>query len=318
MRPDIAPRQQPTDAELVHAARAGNSAALGAVLERHRPRLLATALALVGYRPEAEDAVQETFLIAMQHLASLREPGAIGPWLSMVVRRACLQHRRRHRRETLVDRMPDLVDERMSIDERIERLEMRDWIWNALQQLPEALRITTMMRYFASYDSYEELALILGVPIGTVRSRLSEARRQLANRLVADSAATDALRARSRDRSMFWRAAFGEIFDRGDSAAFISYFDQDLLIGWSSGKRLRGRHHLASEIDGDLEAGVRLEVDRVISDGGVVVVEGRFLNPSSAPNHCPPGIALVLRQPGDRATDIRLHLAPRAPRISEE
>jgi len=318
MKPATTAQPHPTDADLVLAAREGNSAAFGALLERHRPRMLATALALVGYRAAAEDAVQETCLIALTHLASLREPAAAGAWLQMIVRRACLQHRRRQGREIPVDVVPEVVDHQMSIDERIERLELREWIWNALQQLPETLRITTMIRHFGSYDSYEELAVILGVPIGTVRSRLSEARRKLANTLLADSRVDDGLRSRSREQSMFWRGAFGDIFRRGDTATFISHFDRDLAIGWTSGKCLRGREHLASEIDSDLEAGVRLEVEHVISDGGIVVVEGRFVNPRNAPTHCPPGIALVLWQPRDRATAIRLHLAPRAPRVAAD
>lgn len=312
------PHLQPSDTELVLAARDGNAAAFGALLERHRPRMLAAALAIVGYRAEAEDAVQETCLIALMHLASLREPGAVGPWLLMIVRRACLQTQRRGRREVSGESVLDAIDERPSIHDRIEQLELREWVWNALQQLPETLRITTMIRHFGSYDSYEELAVILGIPIGTVRSRLSEARRKLATTLLAHAPGVDdAVRARSRERSTFWRAAFGDIFHRGDSTTFISHFDRDLTIGWSSGKSLRGRQHLASEIDGDLEAGVRLEVEHVISDGGIIVVEGRFVNPPNAPTHCPPGIALVLRQPEDRATAIRLHLAPRPPRTAD-
>jgi RNA polymerase sigma factor (sigma-70 family) len=319
MRHSVTYRAQPTDAELVAHAREGNVASLGVLLERHRARLLATALGILGFRPDAEDAVQETFLIAMQHIGGVRDPGAVGAWLQMVVRRACLQRQRERRFELVTDAVPEVTDARPGADERIERLELRDWIWGALEQLPEPLRVTAMLRYFGSYDSYDELAVILGVPIGTVRSRLSEARVKLADALLASAGLIDdEARVRGERQARFWASTFAGIPRRGDSEEFLSHFEHDLAVGWSNGTRARGREHLGAEIDGDLAAGVRLDVTRVMSNDGITVVEGRFLNPREAPEHCPPGIALVLFQPAERATAVRLHLSPRPPRAGDE
>jgi RNA polymerase sigma-70 factor (ECF subfamily) len=316
------PRPQdagPSDAELVVAAHAGNVAALGLLLERHRPRLFATALFMLGFRPDAEDAVQETLLIALQRIGDVRDPGAAGAWLQTVVRRVCLQLQRRRRGEELVGAIPEMADQRASVEERIERLESRDWIWNALAALPEPLRVTAMLRYFGSFESYEELAAILGVPVGTIRSRLSEAKVKLGEALLAAAHRVDCdARHRSSDRGRFWTAAFGDIFRRGDTREFISHFERDLAVDWSNGKRARGREHLAAEIEGDLAAGVRLDVSRVLANEGVVVVEGRFANPPESPDHCPPGIALVLFESDARARGIRMHLAPRPPRTGED
>jgi RNA polymerase sigma-70 factor (ECF subfamily) len=309
-----------TDGELVAAAKAGNGAALGLLLERHRPRLLATALRILGYRPDAEDAVQETCLAAMRYLGSVRDPDAAGAWLNAVLRRACLQHQR-HRRngEVLTDSVPDRLDERPGPEERIERLELRDWIWGALERLPEPLRVSAMLRYFGSYDSYDEVAAILGVPIGTVRSRLSEVKIKLAEALLASAGLIDdEVRVRARARAQFWTDAFRDVFRRGESSRFVSHFTRDLLIGWSGGKLLRGREHLAAEIDGDLAVGVRIHLERVLTNDGIAVVEGRFVNPPQAPDHCPPGVALVFYGSDDRTSAMRLHLAPRVPRPDEE
>ena len=113
-----------TDAELVATARGGDGAALGRLLERHRPRLFATAIRLLGYRPDAEDAVQETRLAAMRHIGSVRDPESVGAWLQAVVRRACLQHERRRRNgELLIESLPDLLDDRPGPEDRIERLD---------------------------------------------------------------------------------------------------------------------------------------------------------------------------------------------------
>jgi RNA polymerase sigma factor (sigma-70 family) len=310
----------PSDADLVAAACGGDASALGVLLERHRPRLFASAIRLLGYRAEAEDAVQETCLIALRYMASLRDADAVGAWLHMVLRRVCLQHRRRQRRESVVgDSLDGLIAAESSIgnhiEDRIERLELRDWIWSALDRLPEALRVSAMLRYFGSYDSYDEVAAILGVPIGTVRSRLSEVRTKLADALLASAGRIDDdARVRSSERRRFWMGAFDDIFRRGDSHRFVSHFATDLVVGWSNGKHARGREYLAAEIDGDLAAGVRIDLERVMTHGGIAVVEGRFVNPPEAPDHCPPGIALVLLGRDERTTSIRLHLATRMPK----
>jgi RNA polymerase sigma-70 factor (ECF subfamily) len=294
-----------TDAELVAAAQGGDGAALGLLLERHRPRLFATAIRLLGYRPDAEDAIQETCLAAMRHIGSVRDPESVGAWLQAV--------------ELLTDSPPDLLDGRPGPEDRIERLALRDWIWGALQRLPEPLRVSAMLRYFGSYDSYDEVATILGVPIGTVRSRLSEAKVKLADALLASAGLIDdAVRARARARERFWTDEFQDVFRRGESGRFVSHFTTDLLIGWSGGKLARGREYLAAEIEGDLTVGVRIDLERVMTNDGIAVVEGRFVNPPEAPDHCPPGGALVMFGSDDRTSAMRLHLAPRAPRPDED
>lgn len=74
---------QPTDAELAIAARGGDCTCLGVLLERHRARLYAAALRVLGFRPEAEDAVHDRFLIALRHIGDLKDPQAIVGWLHM-------------------------------------------------------------------------------------------------------------------------------------------------------------------------------------------------------------------------------------------
>jgi RNA polymerase sigma factor (sigma-70 family) len=308
-----------TDGELVAVARSGHASALGLLLERHRPRLFATAIRLLGYRPDAEDAVQETCLIAMRHIGGVRDPEAVGAWLQAVLRRCCLQHRRRRRGEILTDSFPSLLDARPGPEERIEQLELRDWIWGALQRLPEALRVTAMLRYFGSYDSYDEVSTILGIPIGTVRSRLSEAKLKLADALLASAGLIhDDSRARARERELLWTGAIQDVFHRGESTPFVSHFASDLLMDWSHGRTTRGRQHLTAEIEGDIEAGVFLAAERVMTSDGISVVEGRFLNPPENPDHCPPGIAFVMLGTGERPSRMRLHLAPRPPRSEDE
>ncbi len=70
------------------------------------------------------------------------------------------------------------------MEEIVDGLALRDWVWTALSTLPTPLQATAMLRWFGSHPSYTEIAAILGVPVGTVRSRLSEAQHQLAEALL--------------------------------------------------------------------------------------------------------------------------------------
>jgi len=310
---------QPTDAELAIAARGGDCTCLGLLLERHRARLYAAALHLLGHGPEAEDAVHDTFLIALSHIGDVKDPQAIVGWLHTVLRRCCLQQLRRRRGEVLVAEVPDRPDDGASIEERLEKAALREWVWDALRKLPEPLQATAMLRYFGSYQSYEELAAILAVPIGTVRSRLSEVKRKLAEMLLETAGLVDCdARHQAREHRRFYFEIFNRLNRHGERDRFLTHFAENLYLVQGGGKPVSGRSHLAWEIDSDTEAGVRLEPQRVLGAGAVIVVEGRFANPPEDPFHCPPGIALVIFQRHGMAERLHLHLSPRLPQVGDD
>ncbi|MDQ3910820.1 MAG: sigma-70 family RNA polymerase sigma factor, partial [Actinomycetota bacterium] len=139
------------DAQLARAAQNGDAASLGVLLERHRAALYALALRILGRGSEAQDAVQDTFLIALNSIDQLREPEAVGGWLRGVLRNVCLMRLREKRGEILFEGIPPRVGERSfepSAEEAIDRLALREWVWAALYELPEVLRVTAMLRYF--------------------------------------------------------------------------------------------------------------------------------------------------------------------------
>ncbi|MBI3854551.1 MAG: sigma-70 family RNA polymerase sigma factor, partial [Planctomycetes bacterium] len=156
------------DAELLHAAHAGDTASFGLLLERQRPRLLATALRMLGYGAQAEDAVHDTFLIALRKLDTLADPGALQAWLDAIVRNVCRMYLRESRPLSL-DARPPGSDPVALLDDpeaHLERLALKDWVWKALESLPEALRLTVLLRHFSRFPSYEEIAGVLAVPLG--------------------------------------------------------------------------------------------------------------------------------------------------------
>lgn len=180
---------RPDDGELLAAACSGEAAALGMLLERHRAAMKAVAVTLLGWGPDAEDAVQDAMLVGLRRIGDLRDPAAAGAWLQAVTRNECRARLRRRGREVRVGD-PDAVPAATSGPEQaIEEHALRDWVWSALESLPESLQVPVLMRDFTQARSYKQIAAACGVPVGTVRSHLHEARRRLTRRLLAQPAA---------------------------------------------------------------------------------------------------------------------------------
>jgi RNA polymerase sigma factor (sigma-70 family) len=177
-----------SDAELVRTAQRGDAASLGILLERHRAPLCALAHRFLGHGPDAQDAVQDAFLIALRTIERLREPEAVGGWLRGILRNVCLRRlRERSQGEIPFEELPRGVGSgflESSVEETIDRLAMREWVWTALGRLPENLQVTAMLRYFGGHSSYEEISATLGVPMGTVKSRLNMVKLKLAEALL--------------------------------------------------------------------------------------------------------------------------------------
>ena len=129
---------------------------MGLLLHRHRPALYGTALAILGHGQRAQDAVQDASVIALRRLHELREPAAFGGWLCTIGRNVCLTELRRSRRELLVAELPVSAEEDAlrAYEEEVERHALREWLWNALDDLPEGQRLVVMLRHFGRDRSY--------------------------------------------------------------------------------------------------------------------------------------------------------------------
>ncbi|HKP19008.1 MAG TPA: bifunctional nuclease domain-containing protein [Gaiellaceae bacterium] len=156
------------DVTLVGRALAGDRAAFGELVERHRPRVRALAFAVVGGREEADDVVQEALLRAYLGLGSLRDPARFGSWLGTIAVNLARMRRRRPARETMpLDELaaaaPD--DPELGVGE-------------ALAELPPDARELLVLHYVEGVPC-AELAEQLGVSAGAVRVRLHRARGRL-------------------------------------------------------------------------------------------------------------------------------------------
>ena len=303
----MGPSAVPSDVELVGAARAGDAAGLGLLLERHRPGMRAVALNVLGWGPDAEDAVQEATLIGLSRLGELRDPSAAGPWLRAITRNAALMLRRSTQRQAALRAAQDPPSPDLTPEQVLDDHALREWVWTAISNLSEPLRVAVILRYFTSASSYEQIAAVCEVPIGTVRSRLNQARTKLDLALRATSEAEHtevvALTARRRrDVKELLTSAEGCQLEATLAAASTP----DLLLIGPQGQRARGRDLLPRIMDADLQAGVRQRLNQVFAGGRITILESDLLNPPWDPDHCPPAVLWLMSQRDDRIAKIRL------------
>jgi RNA polymerase sigma-70 factor (ECF subfamily) len=296
---------QASDAELIRSAAQGEAAARGAVLHRHRPALLATAVALAG-RDDAEDVVHDAFLVAVRRVGELRDPAAAGAWLRAIVRTEALTRLRRRR-----DRpTPDLevlagATADPGPEEAIEALALRDWVWSALERLSEPLRVVALLRFFATRCSYEEIAAILDLPVGTVRSRLNQVKLKLADALLIEAArAHHDLAAREQAAERYHRDCVDAV-NHGDLSGYAERWASDVAGHPVGAPTIQGRARIARMIaDNTPRAGVSVLLDRVIASEEITVLEARLANPPGAPAHCPAATTQIHWHPGGRTRSI--------------
>jgi len=282
------------DAALTRAAQAGDVAALGVLLERHRAGMRAVALSILGPGPDVDDVVQDAAVTALRRLGDVRDPEAVGAWLRMIVRNAG--------RSLLRASAPFLPLDDLHVpatdagpERWLEQHAMRDWIWEAMEELSPTLRLPMMLRHFSTgFTSYEHIAGACGVPVGTVRSRLSQGRAKLASALAATA---DAPHGDAEKRTRASRAEARETL----SAAERGHFDALLTERWSpeiallrGSDPVGGRSLLVRGMDGDLEAGVRQRLVHAAAGRSVTVWEMELLSPSDNPEHCPPAVAWLM------------------------
>lgn len=152
---------------------------MNSVIRAHEAALLAYATRVTGDRHLAEDVVQETWLRAWRHLDRLDTIHSLRPWLIRIVHNVAVDlHRRRRARPTEVE-LPELDLEMSAVQEPpCEEVETRLEVGTVLEMLPAVHRETLVEVYFADRTA-KSAASVLGVPVGTVKSRVHNALRVL-------------------------------------------------------------------------------------------------------------------------------------------
>jgi RNA polymerase sigma factor (sigma-70 family) len=172
------------EAALVAQALAGDREALGALVMRYAASVRRVTRAILGDAAEAEDAAQDAFLLALLKLDQFDRTRSFGPWLMRVVTNAAIDRGRRRRIRRTRPLEDDVAAATPSADVEVERRALGERLEAALAQLPERYRTAIVLFDVEGY-SHGEIAEMLGVARGTVRSAVFHARRRL-RRLLQD------------------------------------------------------------------------------------------------------------------------------------
>jgi len=178
------------DQTLIDRCLAGQTEAFGVLVERYQHRLYGSLVHVVGSRDQAQDIAQDAFAHAFEKLSSFRGQSAFYSWLFRIALNAAVSARRKTRRISgSVDAHREAtgaepIDTRTSTapDHAAHVADRQQLVQRALAQLPEEYRTALVLKEMDDLK-YEEIADILGVPLGTVRSRIHRARQELRTRL---------------------------------------------------------------------------------------------------------------------------------------
>lgn len=176
----------PYDGELVRRARRGEERAFGLLVTKYQRAAYAVAYSVTGRHEDAEDAAQESFLVALERLEECRSPDRFAGWLMTIVRnRARNLVRREVLRET--DQVPvGASSGTPGPDRQAELSELQEVLRAALDALPQVRREIVLLHDLEGWK-HREIADRIGLPSGTVRSHLHFARKALREALGASS-----------------------------------------------------------------------------------------------------------------------------------
>ena len=175
------------DAQLVKRCLAGEDSAWEELLRAHNRKVYNLCYRFTGRPGEAEDLTQEVFIKIFQTLRSYDEAqGTFGTWMNRVARNHLVDHYRRTHKDRLTSSLEDepaVLQETPSKEEhpmaRVESRERHEMLQAALGRLSPDMREAVVLRDFQDLD-YDEIAQVLGVPQGTVKSRINRGRLELA------------------------------------------------------------------------------------------------------------------------------------------
>ncbi len=174
------------DVALVYACQGGDQDAFAILVQRHQRRVFNLVFRLLQQYEEANEVTQETFLAAWQGLPSFRGDALFSTWLYRIAYNCALKQLEQRRRDRAL--YAAMQAEQVDADERVgAELEARDrqaFVREHLARLPAKYRIVLILRHLQDM-TYEEMAEILTMPIGTIKTHLFRARNLLKERLEA-------------------------------------------------------------------------------------------------------------------------------------
>jgi len=166
-----------TESELITAAQQGDRRAFGELVRQHRAGVINVVYRMCGDAHVAEDAAQEAFIRAWQHLPNYRPRSPFRNWVYRIATNVAVDVLRRENETVDIDTLP-LIASNGGPAAAVEGQEQSERVQQAVLALPQASRAALVLREYEGL-SYREIAEMLDIPIGTVMSRLNYARNRL-------------------------------------------------------------------------------------------------------------------------------------------
>lgn len=177
------------DSAIIEKVLAGDAQSFEMLILKYQSRLYATVLNVVKDRELAEDIVQEAYMKGFEKLNTLKNHEQFYPWLKRIALNLALNHFERAKRVMDVESEEDetsffeRIPDGESPEELLVKEELKRYVRLFVEALPDKLRVVVILREIEDM-SYEEISEMMNIPIGTVRSRLFNARQMIKDRLI--------------------------------------------------------------------------------------------------------------------------------------
>ena len=179
-----------SDADLIALARAGDDRAFAVLVDRYEGAVAATVIGMLGRGDDADDVGQETFIRFHRALGNFRGESSLKTYLIHIAMNLSLNALKRRRRSLLrfvsrdddEDNLADLLEPRVGPSGDVDAAELHEFVRAAVARLSEKHRAVVVLRLFHEFST-RETAELLGLPEGTVLSRLSRAMKELESQL---------------------------------------------------------------------------------------------------------------------------------------
>jgi hypothetical protein len=205
--------------------------------------------------------------------------------------------------------LPDLYEMGAGIEQKFDQPLLQKRLYKNLSQLHDGVLSALLLRYFSSYSSYGQIAEILSIPIGTVRSRLNEAKAKLIEKWSKPlHDGRDDESERKEWNSFYFEIFSGIHYHDNDKKRLFDHLGNDARIIFPGGQLNFGYRAFENLIIDDHKHGSWVKPVHVVSSGNISIIESKHFNSVEHPHHCPPGSVIVLSRKKGKADKLNLHL----------
>ena len=298
--------------EWVKAAQAGEQTAWNVLYQKYYPALYAIAIQVCKNFSDAKDIVQDSFLTAYVKLSQLKESATFGAWLKKIHIRNCYQwlHQKKKRGGIDFITLPDDHVLEHELENKLDDLSSQNRLYTAVSSLPEILKTALLLRYFSNFQSYSQIASILAIPVGTVRSRLNEAKSKLVDKWQQPAwPEKNAIHENDHWNSFYYEIYSGMHYHDNDKNKLLEHLNKSVQIVLPDGRSDTGSRVFENIIADDRRVGSYLTPVNIITSGNISIIEVKHYNSPEHPHHCPPRSVTMLFRKNDEVNKLKLYFS---------